>query len=151
MAAITVISFNGLAAAQTRDTAAMFGAVTDSQGALIPGATVTLISASTQQVRSTKTSDSGGYLSSLLPVGAYSVSVEQAGFKRYERKGIGAGRPKCQCERIARGRGCAIERRCRCPSVPGGDAFGDARAVSSNCRSTAGMPWTYRCSRPESL
>src|SRR5690349_15363717 len=86
-AAISVIGFAGPASAQTRDTAAMFGTVTDSQGALIPGATVTLTSAGTQQVRTTKTSDSGGYLFSLLPVGAYSISVEQAGFKRYERKG----------------------------------------------------------------
>jgi hypothetical protein len=52
----------------------MFGAVSDSQGALIPGATVTLTSASTQQLRSTKTSESGGYLFSLLPVGAHSIA-----------------------------------------------------------------------------
>jgi hypothetical protein len=88
MAAISVIGLAGSVTAQTRDTAAMFGTVTDSQGALIPGATVTLTSASTQQLRSTKTSESGGYLFSLLPVGAYSISVEQAGFKRYERKGV---------------------------------------------------------------
>ena len=87
-AAISLIGLAGLVSAQTRDTAAMFGTVTDSQGALIPGATVTLTSANTQQLRSTKTSESGGYLFSLLPVGAYSISVEQAGFKRYERKGV---------------------------------------------------------------
>ncbi len=87
-AAISLIGLAGLVSAQTRDTAAMFGTVTDSQGALIPGATVTLTSANTQQLRSTKTGESGGYLFSLLPVGAYSISVERAGFKRYERKGV---------------------------------------------------------------
>jgi len=80
--------FAGSAIAQTRDTAAVFGTITDSQGALIPGATVTLTSAGTQQVRSAKTSESGGYLFSLLPVGAYSITVEQAGFRKYERKGV---------------------------------------------------------------
>src|SRR6266566_413656 len=61
-AAISLIGLAGLVSAQTRDTAAMFGTVTDSQGALIPGATVTLTSANTQQLRSTKTSESGGYV-----------------------------------------------------------------------------------------
>src|SRR6266566_356909 len=68
-AAISLIGLAGLVSAQTRDTAA-------------------LTSANTQQLRSTKISESGGYLFSLLPVGAYSISVEQAGFKRYERKGV---------------------------------------------------------------
>src|SRR5437016_11009145 len=86
--AMGIIAFVGLAGAQTRDTAAVFGTITDTQGALIPGATVTLTSSGTQQVRTAKTSESGGYLFSLLPVGAYSISVEQAGFKKYERKGV---------------------------------------------------------------
>jgi hypothetical protein len=78
----------GLALAQTRDTGAIFGSVADSQAAVIPGATVHLTSVGTGQVRTTLTNDSGDYLFSLLPVGTYSVSVEHAGFRRYERKGV---------------------------------------------------------------
>jgi hypothetical protein len=77
-----------LALAQTRDTGAIFGTVADAQSAVIPGATVQLTSAGTGQVRSTKTNESGDYLFSLLPVGTYSVTVAQAGFRRYERTGV---------------------------------------------------------------
>ena len=84
----SVIAFAVLADGQTRDTAAVFGTVTDTQGARIPGATVTLTSSNTQQTRAIKTGESGGYLFSSLPVGAYSISVEQTGFKKYERTGV---------------------------------------------------------------
>src|SRR5690242_5980949 len=77
-----------LALAQTRDTGAIFGNVADTQAAVIPGASVRLTSTSTGQVRSTKTNESGDYLFSLLPVGTYSVTIEHAGFRRYERKGL---------------------------------------------------------------
>jgi hypothetical protein len=60
--ALSLISLTVTSSAQTRDTAAMFGTVTGSQGALIPGAIVTLTNTNTQQVRSTKTTESGGYL-----------------------------------------------------------------------------------------
>src|SRR5262245_44510407 len=73
---------------QTRDTAALFGAVTDAQGAAIPGASVTLTSVSTGQVRKVTADESGQYLFPSLPVGSYSLVVEQAAFKRYERTGI---------------------------------------------------------------
>src|SRR5438034_5139511 len=73
---------------QTRDTAAIFGAISDSQGAAIPGASVTLNSDATGQVRKVTANDSGQYLFPSLPIGAYSIVVEQPAFKRYERTGI---------------------------------------------------------------
>src|SRR5262249_14654351 len=78
----------GLAFAQTRDTGAIFGTVSDIQGAVITTAVVRLTSATTGQVRTARTNDSGDYLFSLLPVGTYSVTVEQTGFRRYEHKGV---------------------------------------------------------------
>jgi hypothetical protein len=78
----------GLALVQTRDTGAIFGTVSDVQGAVITNAALHLTSANTGQVRSTKTNDSGDYLFSLLPVGTYSITVEQTGFRRYERTGV---------------------------------------------------------------
>src|SRR5437867_140988 len=73
---------------QTRDTAAIFGGVSDIQGAAIPGASVTLISAGTSQMRKVATGESGQYLFPSLPIGSYSIVVEQPAFKRYERTGI---------------------------------------------------------------
>ena len=73
---------------QSRDTAAIFGGISDSQGAAVPGASVTLISDSTGQVRKIVANDTGQYLFSSLPIGTYSLAVEQPAFKRYERTGI---------------------------------------------------------------
>ena len=74
--------------AQTRDTAAIFGGVTDAQGAAIPGAEVTLTSTTTGQVRKTTANEAGQYLYSSLPIGGYSLAVEHASFRRSERTGI---------------------------------------------------------------
>src|SRR6185437_10233639 len=73
---------------QTRDTASLFGNVSDSQGAAIVTATVTLTSTATGQVRTVNTDASGRYKFNLLPVGSYQMAVEQASFRRYERTGI---------------------------------------------------------------
>ena len=54
---------------QTRDTAAIFGGVSDSQGAAIPGASVTLTSTATGQVRKIITDESGSICSLLYQSG----------------------------------------------------------------------------------
>ncbi|MGI8743681.1 MAG: carboxypeptidase regulatory-like domain-containing protein [Bryobacteraceae bacterium] len=74
--------------AQTGDTAAVFGTVTDSQGFALSGAAVRLTSTTTAQTRLVTTNTVGSYLLSLLPVGSYSLAVEQAGFRKYERTGL---------------------------------------------------------------
>ena len=76
------------AAAQVRDTASLFGTVTDSQGAVVPGARITISSAATSVSRSVVTDNSGGYVFSLMPVGSYHLTIEQAGFRKYERRNI---------------------------------------------------------------
>ena len=73
---------------QSRDTAAIFGGISDNQGAAIPGSSVTLVSDSTGQIRKIAADDNGQYLFSSLPIGAYSLAVEQPAFKRYQRTGI---------------------------------------------------------------
>ena len=73
---------------QARDTASIYGTVTDPQGARVPEATITLTSAATGQVRTATTDATGGYLFSLLPVGTYNVTAELAGFQRHEQTGI---------------------------------------------------------------
>jgi hypothetical protein len=83
MAALTVP-----AVAQQRSSAGIYGSVSDSQGAVIPGAKVTVLHVSTNQARTTVTNLTGEYLFPLLPVGEYRISVEQPGFKRYEQTGL---------------------------------------------------------------
>ncbi len=59
----------------------LIGQVTDSSGALIAGAQVTVNSLSTGLTRSTQSTSSGEYTFHDLPSGTYSVVVTQAGFE----------------------------------------------------------------------
>src|SRR5947209_1998365 len=74
--------------AQVRDTASLFGTITDPQGAVVASAKVSITNPSTGLSRSSATDASGGFVFPLLPVGEYNVSVEQPGFRKYERQKI---------------------------------------------------------------
>lgn len=58
------------------------GTVTDSAGAVIPGATVTITSVERNTADTVKTNESGLYVKDRLLPGTYEVKVEQAGFKQ---------------------------------------------------------------------
>lgn len=58
----------------------IFGTITDSSGAVIPNATVTVTSVDRGVTRNTVTSSSGTYRVTELEPGSYRVSVEHAGF-----------------------------------------------------------------------
>src|SRR5438552_6993299 len=73
---------------QARDTASLFGTITDAQGAVVTGARVTVTNTATGLSRSSTTDGSGGFVFPLLPVGSYNLTVEQAGFRKYERRNI---------------------------------------------------------------
>jgi hypothetical protein len=70
-------------------TADITGVVTDQQGGVLPGATVTLTDLGTKEARTLKSNAQGEYTFSLLRPGHYSVSVEAAGFKTYTVGDIG--------------------------------------------------------------
>src|SRR5215831_7072247 len=59
----------------------ILGAITDSSGAAVPGASVTIKNLDTGLTRNVGTSDDGTYAAPELPIGNYSVTVEKAGFK----------------------------------------------------------------------
>ncbi len=59
----------------------ILGTVTDSSGAAVPGATVTIKNLDTGLTRTVATQEDGSYSAPELPIGNYSVSVEKAGFK----------------------------------------------------------------------
>src|SRR5213594_291696 len=65
-------------------TAKVVGTVTDPSGAVIPGAKVAIRNVQTNQARTGATDELGNYEFSFLPVGAYRLSVEAAGFQKSE-------------------------------------------------------------------
>ena len=62
-------------------TADILGTVTDTTGAVIPGATVVLINQDTKEQRTATSNASGDYQFTLLPVGRYTVTTSFSGFK----------------------------------------------------------------------
>jgi hypothetical protein len=66
----------------------ILGAVTDSSGGLVPGATVTVKNQGTNIERSSTTNESGDYRIAGLEAGLYQVSVKADGFKSYVRTDI---------------------------------------------------------------
>ncbi|PYU89566.1 MAG: hypothetical protein DMG08_21015 [Acidobacteria bacterium] len=64
------------------------GTVKDASGAVMPLVKITVSSQLTGLTRETTTSDSGNYVFPLLPVGVYSVSAEQQGFRVAKRSDI---------------------------------------------------------------
>ena len=77
---VLILCLGGLALAQT-DTARVIGTITDSTGAVLPNATVTVIEVGTGRVLTTKTGAAGEYVFNALPVGKYHLEVKQEGFK----------------------------------------------------------------------
>src|SRR2546425_8918663 len=71
-----------------RITASIRGTVTDSTGAVVPGATVTVKNENTGFSRSTVTNGAGSYSFAELPTGTYTVEVSLTGFKSATRTGI---------------------------------------------------------------
>jgi hypothetical protein len=64
-------------------TADIVGTVTDSTGAVLPGATVTAKDTATGLARTQTTGASGDYSFTLVPIGTYEISVEVTGFKKF--------------------------------------------------------------------
>src|SRR5712692_959254 len=85
---VIVLCLSGPAFAQQGASAGVYGSVLDSQGALIPGAKVTLLHVTTNQARMAITDAAGEFRFPLLPVGEYRITVEQSGFKKYEQSGL---------------------------------------------------------------
>lgn len=64
------------------------GTVTDSTGAVVSGASVTVKNVGTAAVYNTTTNESGNYTVSQLPIGTYEVRVKQQGFKEFAAEGV---------------------------------------------------------------
>ncbi len=69
-------------------TATITGQITDSSGAALSGAEITMTNLRTRDERKTKSGDDGYYSLTFIPPGIYDVSVKVQGFKEYLNKGI---------------------------------------------------------------
>ncbi len=72
-----------LRGAWAQSTATLAGAVTDPSGAVLPRATVTIVSLATGVERRTLTDDAGNYAAPSLQPGDYKVTVDAPGFSKY--------------------------------------------------------------------
>jgi hypothetical protein len=78
-----ILAFSGAAFSQEEITAAISGQVTDSTGALVQNASVTVVNDDTKAERKTTTSEDGSYTITNLTPGTYTLTIEVANFKRY--------------------------------------------------------------------
>ncbi|MBL0159126.1 MAG: TonB-dependent receptor [Bryobacterales bacterium] len=75
-----------LAAQQGRGT--ILGTVTDASGAAVPNVKISVTNTGTNFSFQAETSQEGFYTTPAIPIGAYTVSAEAAGFKKVTRTGI---------------------------------------------------------------
>ena len=75
-------------AAFAQDTGSIRGTVTDTTGAIVPGATVTLQNEATKFSRNVVTDAKGAYYFGAVSPGVYTITVEIPGFKMASRKGM---------------------------------------------------------------
>jgi len=90
-ALLVALTFSVSAFAQgggASSTGTIQGRVTDAQGAVLPGVTVTAISPALIQPQTTVTSEAGNYRFPAVPPGTYSVAFELTGFNALRREGI---------------------------------------------------------------
>ena len=66
----------------------IFGKVTDTSGAVLPGVTVTIESPSLLQTQTVTTTATGVYRFASLPLGLYTVTFEMTGFSRFVRRDV---------------------------------------------------------------
>src|SRR5512140_1634352 len=64
-------------------TSRIVGTVSDTSGAVIPGAKVTLTNEATGVTFSSTTTETGAYVFASVQVGSYRVEIEAAGFKKF--------------------------------------------------------------------
>src|SRR5688572_7090000 len=69
-------------------TGTLQGTVSDSKGAVVPGADVVIRNIETGQERNVKTGSEGTYLAAFLPIGRYTVTASGPGFSKVAQEAI---------------------------------------------------------------
>jgi hypothetical protein len=87
LAGLMVMIWAATASAQVT-TGSIVGTVSDTQGQVVPGATVVIREVGKQTATTVTTDANGAYTAPFLNPGTYEVEVELSGFKKYVRQGI---------------------------------------------------------------
>jgi len=82
---LSILATTNVCLAQS-DTGRLQGTITDTQGAAVPGATVTVTNIGTGRQSTVTSSDLGYYSVQALPPGNYRVEITQKGFKKVARE-----------------------------------------------------------------
>ncbi|NYF78652.1 TonB-dependent receptor [Granulicella arctica] len=69
-------------------TATLGGTVTDTTGAVVPNASVTLTNTASGDVRTSTSNGSGVFVFAAVPTGDYQVAITATGFKTFQEKGL---------------------------------------------------------------
>src|SRR5438045_4055514 len=89
VAALIAMALAATAAiAQATGGATLVGTITDTTGAVLPGAKVSVVNVETSFRSETQTSPEGSYYVPYLSPGNYRITVEAAGFRTYVRNGV---------------------------------------------------------------
>ena len=88
VAVLFLVFANGFVSAQTSGAGNITGTVTDTSGAAIAGAGITIINAETGATRTLTANGSGDYTSTFLQPGHYEVIVNHVGFGKVDRKNL---------------------------------------------------------------
>jgi outer membrane receptor protein involved in Fe transport len=87
---LVLLFLPGLAAAQTV-TGTLRGTVSDSKGAVVPGADVVIRNMETGQERTLKTGGEGVYVAPFMPLGRYTITATGPGFSKVAQENIELG------------------------------------------------------------
>ena len=79
---------SGIICGQQRNTAGLYGRVTDPQEAAVPGAEITLTQVGTGIARAAQSNEAGDFEFATIPVGEYKLAVQKQGFSTVEQTGI---------------------------------------------------------------
>ena len=82
------VLISGIIWGQQRNTAGLYGRVTDQQEAAVPGAELTLTQVGTGIARTAQSNDLGDFEFATIPVGEYKLTVHKQGFSTVEQTGI---------------------------------------------------------------
>jgi len=86
--AVCLLVASATVSAQMTVTGTITGIVADPSGQVVPGAKITITSATTGDVRTTTSNDVGAFSLVAVQPDTYILKVEHAGFKNYEQKGL---------------------------------------------------------------
>jgi hypothetical protein len=85
---VGLLAFSAATAAQERTTGSVVGVVKDTNGAAVPGATITITNKGTGAARTITASGEGEFSVPGLPPAVYDFRVEKAGFRAYQVEGL---------------------------------------------------------------